>query len=467
MHQNFTVPTFAQRLVEQYQETIWRLLIIITVLALSAVLATRMLSGRSALVLLAIAPALILALTLLRRLPLGLLLLVATGLLLPISIGTGTGTTLNLVILLLPVLTGLWLLDMGLRRKQVRLHRHRAVYLLLALIGVVILSTIIGQLPWYSIAGASFAAQLGGLLVFLLSAAAFLLSAHTMTEKWLQRLVYLFLAIGTFYLVGRLFPPIGRLSLRLFDTGATGSVFWTWLAALAAGLALFHHSLSFHWRLGFAILAGTTLFVGITHNASWVSGWIPALVALMIIFALRYPRFGLVVLAVAAVLCLIQLDRLFAVATTEQSWWARRQAWQIVLDAARVNPVLGLGPANYYFYVQQANIVGWGGVWNVRFSSHNNYVDLIAQTGLIGLGVFFAFAYSIERTGWDLYRRLPNGFARAYTAACIGGLIATLASGMLGDWFLPFVYNIGLAGMRSSILFWIFLGGLLALRIRL
>jgi hypothetical protein len=42
-------------------------------------------------------------------------------------------------------------------------------------------------------------------------------------------------------------------------------------------------------------------------------------------------------------------------------------------------------------------------------------------------------------------------------------LVATLVSGMLGDWFLPFVYNVGLAGMRSSILFWVFMGGLLSL----
>jgi hypothetical protein len=42
--------------------------------------------------------------------------------------------------------------------------------------------------------------------------------------------------------------------------------------------------------------------------------------------------------------------------------------------------------------------------------------------------------------------------------AAIGGLIATLTAGMLGDWFLPFVYNIGLEGFRSSSFSWMFLG---------
>jgi len=45
----------------------------------------------------------------------------------------------------------------------------------------------------------------------------------------------------------------------------------------------------------------------------------------------------------------------------------------------------------------------------------------------------------------------------------LGGLVGTLAAGMLGDWILPFVYNVGLHGYRSSVIFWLFLGGLVAL----
>jgi hypothetical protein len=38
-----------------------------------------------------------------------------------------------------------------------------------------------------------------------------------------------------------------------------------------------------------------------------------------------------------------------------------------------------------------------------------------------------------------------------------------LISGLLGDWFLPFLYNISTAGFRSSLIGWFFVGGLLAL----
>ena len=39
-----------------------------------------------------------------------------------------------------------------------------------------------------------------------------------------------------------------------------------------------------------------------------------------------------------------------------------------------------------------------------------------------------------------------------------------LVAGMLGDWVIPFVYNVGLKGFRASVLGWIFLGGLVALQ---
>jgi hypothetical protein len=34
---------------------------------------------------------------------------------------------------------------------------------------------------------------------------------------------------------------------------------------------------------------------------------------------------------------------------------------------------------------------------------------------------------------------------------------------MLGDWIIPFVYNVGFDGFRASIFAWLFLGALLAM----
>jgi hypothetical protein len=47
--------------------------------------------------------------------------------------------------------------------------------------------------------------------------------------------------------------------------------------------------------------------------------------------------------------------------------------------------------------------------------------------------------------------------------AGLAGLVGSLVAAALGDWLLPFVYNIGINGFRTSVLGWLFLGGLVAL----
>jgi hypothetical protein len=99
----------------------------------------------------------------------------------------------------------------------------------------------------------------------------------------------------------------------------------------------------------------------------------------------------------------------------------------------------------------------------VSFNSHNNYVDIVAQTGMVGLVCFLLFMWEVGRLGWRLREQVPAGFARAYVYGALGGLAGMIVAAMLGDWVLPFVYNIGLDGFRSSMLGWLFIGGLVSL----
>jgi hypothetical protein len=122
--------------------------------------------------------------------------------------------------------------------------------------------------------------------------------------------------------------------------------------------------------------------------------------------------------------------------------------------------LIGLGPANYYYYSQFFPILGW----YVSFNSHNNYADMLLQTGFLGLLAFTWFAFEISRMTFRLLSFLPAGFPNAYLVGALGGLAGSLVSGMLGDWIIPFFYNIGIRGFRSSLLFWVFLGGVLALK---
>jgi hypothetical protein len=58
---------------------------------------------------------------------------------------------------------------------------------------------------------------------------------------------------------------------------------------------------------------------------------------------------------------------------------------------------------------------------------------------------------------------IQGGFTHAYVVGALGGLAGMLVAGMLGDWMIPFVYNVGLEGFRASIFGWLFLGGLVAI----
>ena len=65
--------------------------------------------------------------------------------------------------------------------------------------------------------------------------------------------------------------------------------------------------------------------------------------------------------------------------------------------------------------------------------------------------------------GLKLRNKATDGFSQAYVIGVLGGLAGTLVAGMLGDWVIPFVYNVGVRGFRTSVIAWIFLGGLVVI----
>jgi O-antigen ligase len=154
-----------------------------------------------------------------------------------------------------------------------------------------------------------------------------------------------------------------------------------------------------------------------------------------------------------------QIIAMRAIATDEYSYSTRLDAWAIIVDMLRVNPVLGFGPANYYWYTPLFRIRGYA----VQFSSHNQYLDILAQIGILGLACVLWFFIELAWLGWRLRTQAPKGFAQAYVYGALGGLAGTVASGMLVDWLFPFVYNVGFNGFRSTILGWFFLGGLVTI----
>jgi hypothetical protein len=372
---------------------------------------------------------------------------------------TGPGGV-NAVILGVVGVAALWFADMVIRQRNIHFVHPRTTTAILFFSISAVLSLIVGQLPWQPLAShAPVTAQLGGLTITLTSALAFLIMGNVIRDiRWLKAFAWLFLAIGMLYMLARLSPSAARFLRHVFVPGAyTGSLVWVWIVAIPLSQALLNKKLPLLVRIAFLGFVAIVLYIAIGQASDWKSGYIPPLAGAAVILLLAYRKYFLWFLPILLVGAWFVMEE--AISSDQYSVLTRLEAWQIVLQLSIVSPLFGMGFSNYYFYTPLHDIRGW----RVNFSSHSQYVDIVAQTGLIGLACFFWIFWEIARLGWSLIDRAPEGFERAYVYGAMGGLAGTLVAGLFVDWILPFVYNIGMNGIRSSILSWFFLGGLVAI----
>jgi len=388
-------------------------------------------------------------------------LVIIASLLIPLSISTGTQTRINSALLLVMLLVAAWLVKMAIVDRQLAILPQRSVYAALAFIVVCLVAFGFGQLDWYASKGASLFAQIGQVLILTMSAAAFLLAAHRMQNiRWFKTTVYVFIALGGAYILAFMLPPLRHYANLIFQRAVQDSLFWTWLIALAFGQFLVNRNLKPFIKISFLIVALAGFFTVTITKQSWVSGWLPVAAALFVILLLTKPKAAIVAAMVFVIILLVQsqiINNYIFVGDNQYSMSTRLEAWKILFQIIAKNPLFGVGPANYYFYTPYYNILGY----SVSFNSHNNYIDIIAQTGLVGIIVFFWWMIEIAKVGFSLLKKPLDCFENAFVVSAIAGLAGTLVAAFLGDWFLPFVYNIGMDGYRASVLAWIFLGGLL------
>ena len=394
--------------------------------------------------------------------PLGFLLVIVISTVIKIDI-----PPIGLIAMVILLLTVLWIFDMVVRQREINLVNSPTMTPLILFTAVVILSFIVGQLPWFSIAQVPIDNQIGGLAIFIISFAAFILVAHQVRDiRWLKWMVFLYLGLaGPAVFIGmRVLPGWRTLNQLLLHPKTTGgSLFWLWLAAMTFSQAVFNKKLAMKWRgLLLAVLIGY-LYLALGRNRAWTSGWAPSFVTLFVILWVARPKWAmpLTMVGVASLILLFQpIYNSVFIGDNEYSAMTRLEAWRIVGEIIKVNPILGLGPGNYYNYTLLYPILGY----YVEFNSHNNYVDIVAQAGILGLICFIWFVVVTWKLGWRLRNQVPkDGFTQAFIYGTLGGLAGSVAAGMLGDWVLPFVYNIGIFGLRSSIYAWFFLGGLVAI----
>lgn len=105
----------------------------------------------------------------------------------------------------------------------------------------------------------------------------------------------------------------------------------------------------------------------------------------------------------------------------------RYQFWRSAVDGFESRPLLGIGAGSFeYWWARHATLPGF-----VR-NAHSLYFEMLAETGLVGLGLLLALLACVLRSGLRGLRH-SAGEHRALQAAALAGCVAFCASGAV-DW---------------------------------
>lgn len=403
---------------------------------------------------------------------LGLLAVIAATLVVRFEISTGTEVFLNLATMLVPLLFGLFLLE-ALRKRELNwasssVNRPLTFFLLAGL-----LSLVIGNMTWDPAvprSGNFWLVQLAQWAIFAFAALAFWLVANVReSDIWLQRLTWFFLVLGGGLAIVHVTPGAGQLVAGFTTLTFIRAPFWVLLAALAVGQLLFNAELRRGQQLYLvAVLVAVFVYAFVLMDDR-TSNWLGIASVFGMLLFLRLHRLRRVILILGGLLLILGLisGAFYEFAGGDEKWdesgASRLLLIERVVSVTLRNPITGLGPASYRNYAGMEPLLYQRALWfHPLINSHNNYVDLFAHTGLLGLALFFWFAWVLFRLGWRLSACHQSGFIGGYVNGMTAAWVGSLVIMMLADWMLPFVYNIGFPGFPASLLVWLFLGGLVA-----
>jgi O-antigen ligase len=147
-------------------------------------------------------------------------------------------------------------------------------------------------------------------------------------------------------------------------------------------------------------------------------------------------------------------------ANEQEGSTSRLDIWAMNLQHVENHPLFGMGPAGYapynmHYHPQDAR------------STHNNYFDVLAQNGIVGMISFVALWATLTRICLRNVRatHTKRDFEAGFSAATLAGCLAALVAMALGDWVLPFAYNQTITGFDNASYTWMMLGCAAALEI--
>ncbi|GAB4197476.1 MAG: O-antigen ligase family protein [Roseiflexaceae bacterium] len=382
------------------------------------------------------------------------LLLPVAALAVPLDVPTGTETKLPAALLLALGLSGIWVLSMLIRREwnitPWALNKPMLAFGIICCIslgwGIAWRDPVLIQMRNFIIV------QSASLVTMLISMGAALLIGNFIDNK--RQLAFF---AGAFLVCGSLMTLTQLLSIRqpfLNDRGLWG----LWTVGMAYGM-LIGMPLGWRMRLALGLLILLTMYQTMVVNSAWVSGWAPTVVGIATITFLRSKK-AFVVLVIVGALAFYGSRAFFSSVAEDNindGSLERLTLWEQNWRVVSAHWLFGTGPAGYAVYYMTY-------YRDDARSTHNNYLDILAQFGFTGMAAWLWLAIGGTVEGYRVSMRAPPGMLRAIAITATGGWVGAQASMFFGDWVLPFAYNQGVGGYKYTVYSWLFLGTLLAVR---
>lgn len=106
----------------------------------------------------------------------------------------------------------------------------------------------------------------------------------------------------------------------------------------------------------------------------------------------------------------------------ESSANARVTVWQDAMDVIRVDPVFGIGYLTYS-YMHRTEYT----------DTHNLYVKILVEMGVVGLALFLLLLWRLYRLGWRLYQTAEDPFFASLGLGFVLWMVCAVLTNVFGD----------------------------------
>ncbi|MBS11497.1 MAG: hypothetical protein CME19_07835 [Gemmatimonadetes bacterium] len=141
--------------------------------------------------------------------------------------------------------------------------------------------------------------------------------------------------------------------------------------------------------------------------------------------------------------------------STRQRVYLWEDTFRLILD----RPLLGIGTGNYEFHIQghlgegsleiKSTMERDSGIDHMIFRAHNDYLEVWAETGILGMLAFVVLMVQVLRSVYGLLRRYVRGKEDPIVVGLCAAVLATMAHALFSSNF---------QNPASAVVFWVVVG---------